>query len=194
MMARGRRGGLAGLLASVLAWWALAGPAMAQPGPACSTCATGGCATGNCLTGFFCQSHHCPPPLKHCTEGPPKICYQHGCPRPICNPCALPNFGYFQTCWTPWPADANWSHCSVPPPAAYVQLGHPAHIPGTPALAAPQATVPGARMPAPRTPPTTAVPPSQPQPMPNVAPRPMGPGTFDVQPLPLPKGNYRPGL
>jgi hypothetical protein len=44
----------------------------------------------------------------------------------------LPNFGYFQTCWTPWPLPPDWSHCKVPPPAAYVQLQGPQATPGMP--------------------------------------------------------------
>ncbi len=54
------------------------------------------------------------------------ICIRCGCPRPVCNLCALPNFGYFQACWTPWPLPPDWSHCPVPPPAALVHLGPPA--------------------------------------------------------------------
>lgn len=76
---------------------------------------------GSCAP--HCQRFHCPPPLVHCQEGPPKIKVKKGCPRPICCPCDLPNFGYFQTCWTPWPVPPDWSHCPVPPPAAYVTPG-----------------------------------------------------------------------
>ncbi len=71
---------------------------------------------------FHCQRHHCPPHLKHCTEGPPRICYKHGCPRPICNPCLNPNWGYFETCWNPWPWPPDFSHCRAVPPAATVVL------------------------------------------------------------------------
>ena len=35
---------------------------------------------------YTCQRTHCPPHLKHCYEGPPHICFQKGCPRPICDP------------------------------------------------------------------------------------------------------------
>jgi hypothetical protein len=76
---------------------------------------------GNCAP--HCQRFHCPPPLIHCMEGPPKIKIKRGCPRPICCPCDMPNWGYYQTCWTPWPWLPDWSHCPVPPPAAFVTPG-----------------------------------------------------------------------
>lgn len=72
-----------------------------------------------------CQKFHCPPALKHCLERPPHIHWSCGCPKPICNPCNLPNWGYYQTCWTPYPWNHNWSHCPVPPPAALVNPGLP---------------------------------------------------------------------
>ena len=96
----------------------------APVGASCASCTKGSC-----------QVTHCPPHFHHCMERPPVICIKCGCPRPVCNPCALPNFGYFQTCWTPWPLPPDWSHCPVPPPAAYVQLGTPnMAVPGTPNL------------------------------------------------------------
>ena len=70
-----------------------------------------------------CQRFHCPPPLHHCMEGPPRIRYHRGCPRPICPPCSMPNFGYYQPCWRPWPHPPNWSHCPYPTPAANVLPG-----------------------------------------------------------------------
>lgn len=69
-----------------------------------------------------CQHFHCPPSLKHCMEGPPHICFQKGCPRAICNPCLNPNWGYFETCWNPWPWPPDFSHCRAVPPAATVML------------------------------------------------------------------------
>jgi len=82
----------------------------------------GACASGGCMTAG-CQRFHCPPPLHHCVERPPCIKFHHGCPRPTCNPCQMPTWGYFQTCWTPWPWPPDWSHCPVTPPAAYVRPG-----------------------------------------------------------------------
>jgi hypothetical protein len=65
-----------------------------------------------------CDNHHCPPAYVHCQEGPPCIKFKCACPKPVCNPCELPCFGYYQTCWRPWPCPPNWSHCPVPPPGA----------------------------------------------------------------------------
>ena len=96
----------------------LQSPTMAQEpaasGPSCATCAAP-CAT--------CQHFHCPPALKWCMEGIPRICFQHGCPKPICSACDAPNWGYYQKCWTPWPWPPDWSHCPVPPPASQVYPG-----------------------------------------------------------------------
>jgi hypothetical protein len=83
--------------------------------PGCTT----GCST--CVAG--CQRFHCPPVLKWCMEGAPRICFQHGCPKPICSPCQAPNWGYYQKCWSPWPWPPDWSHCPVPPPASQVFPG-----------------------------------------------------------------------
>lgn len=74
---------------------------------------------------FTCQRTHCPPPLKHCLEGKPRIRYQHGCPKPICDPCNLPHFGYYQTCWRPWPFPADFNHCPVQGPQAVVPPAQP---------------------------------------------------------------------
>jgi hypothetical protein len=84
---------------------------------------------------YHCQRTHCPPAWRHCMEGPPRIRWQCGCPLPICNPCYAPNWGYFQTCWTPWPWPQDWSHCPVTPPAAYVNL---APVGATPAPRTPR--------------------------------------------------------
>jgi hypothetical protein len=91
-------------------------PALAQDG--CAGCA--GCALqGGCQQG--CDHHHCPPCFIHCTEGPPKIKFKCACPKPVCPPdCDTPNWGYFQPCWRPWPWPPDWSHCPVPPAAAFV--------------------------------------------------------------------------
>ena len=169
-MPRSRTGRLLGLAGAVAFACTILSPAVAQEMFGCFTCATGG----------HCQRHHCPPPLRHCFEGPPHIHWKRGCPRPICDPCALPNYGYFQTCWTPWPDAGNWSHCSVPPPAAFVQLGPPV------AIAGPTAVTPGVVPPSP-----TGVMPNVPRPLPS-APgtqpgRPMIPSDFDPTPLPAPR-------
>ena len=77
----------------------------------------------NCGDCFSCPKFHCPPALRHCLEGAPRIHFRRGCPKPICNPCTAPNWGYYQTCWTPWPWPQDWNHCPVQPPAAVVQPG-----------------------------------------------------------------------
>jgi hypothetical protein len=86
--------------------------------------AQGGCAQGQCFVGQTQEcgrcKHFCCPHTKHCMEGPPRICFQCGCGRPIMSPCSAPNWGYYQTCWSPWPWGPDWSHCPVQPPASLV--------------------------------------------------------------------------
>src|SRR5436190_9501187 len=65
-----------------------------------------------------CNRDCCPPPYRYVYEGAPCIKFKCGCPKPICDPCHLPHYGYYQTCWGPWPFPPNWDHCPVPPPAA----------------------------------------------------------------------------
>jgi hypothetical protein len=113
-----------------------------------------GCSTGTCSTGCNtcgpsgCQFFHCPPALKWCMEGKPRICFMPGCPKPICCPCEAPAWGYYQKCWTPWPWPPDWSHCAVPPlasqvvlpgltPAGQAQLGDSAPVSRLPATKPP---------------------------------------------------------
>src|SRR5262245_34934694 len=70
--------------------------------------------------GFCCQHYHCPPPYYHCAERGPCICIHKGCPKPVCNPCDLYQWGYYETCWRPWPYPPEWGHCPVQPYAATV--------------------------------------------------------------------------
>lgn len=98
-------------------------------------CANGVCnhAPGNISTGDCGRcKQHCPPPYRHCMEGPPRLHYRRGCPSPVCNPCTAPNWGYFQPCWNPYPWPPDWSHCPAVPPAAYVRPGPTVEIIGTP--------------------------------------------------------------
>src|SRR5262245_33244641 len=45
----------------------------------------------------------------------PRIKFKCVCPKPI-GPCdGLENFGYYQTCWQPWPFPPNCPHGPVPP-------------------------------------------------------------------------------
>jgi hypothetical protein len=70
-----------------------------------------------------CATSGCPPYYHHSQEGPPRICVKCGCPRPVCVPCNAPHWGYYQTCWRPWPWPPDWSHCTGHTPAATVLLG-----------------------------------------------------------------------
>lgn len=54
------------------------------------------------------------PTYHHIHEGAPKLKFKTGYPRPVCDPNLLPHFGYFQTCWSPWPFPADWGHCPTP--------------------------------------------------------------------------------
>ena len=159
-MSRGRSSRLLALLGLAALAWAAQGSTVQAQG--CATCAQG-CASG------FCQTLHCPPWFHHCQERPPVICIRCGCPRPVCNPCALPNFGYFQTCWSPWPLPPDWSHCKVPPPAAFVQL-NPPHVAGPPGTM-------------PVTPPA---PTTTPSPLPNGSAAPIMPPSDNNETLPRP--------
>jgi hypothetical protein len=136
--------------------------------------AQGGATCTQPCEGGACQWLHCPSWFHHCQEQPPCIRIHCGCARPVCNPCNLPNFGYFQTCWTPWPLPPDWSHCGVPRPAALVHLQGPPVAPGVPS-GMPVRTAPAGTMipPAPVAPPGT-MPPEEteqlPRPVPFVPP------------------------
>ena len=83
-----------------------------QPCQSCESC------------GYY-NGKPCPPWVKYRFEGPPRLKFKHGCPRPLCDPCNLPHYGYYQTCWHPWPFPPDWSHCPVPPPGTQVPYEHP---------------------------------------------------------------------
>ncbi|MGF1580700.1 MAG: hypothetical protein ACFCD0_15165 [Gemmataceae bacterium] len=76
----------------------------------------------------------CPPPYTHCQEGPPRLHFKRRCPRPVCHPCKLQHYGYYQPCWRPWPFPRDFRHCPGPVPAAEVPPAPPnyAHAYGTP--------------------------------------------------------------
>jgi hypothetical protein len=111
--------------ANNLAAWCLLGVSVLAFTPAvfggplgyygCSGC-SGGCCGG-------CEK--CPPPYCHCQERPPRIHFRCGCAKPVCDPCTLEHFGYYRTCWQPWPFPPDWSHCQVPPPGADPTLAGP---------------------------------------------------------------------
>jgi hypothetical protein len=68
-----------------------------------------------------CQRCNCPPPYRHCMERPPRIKFKCACPKPVCPPCELEHWGYYETCWRPWPFPPDWTHCPVPPPSAHLE-------------------------------------------------------------------------
>lgn len=89
-------------------------------------------ATGSGVRGQLfdhCTCEKCPPPYVHCQEGPPCIKFKCSCPKPVCNPCNLRSWGYYENCWHPWPYPPNWSHCrDLPPvPPSGMMVGDPRH-------------------------------------------------------------------
>jgi hypothetical protein len=80
----------------------------------------GGCASCGLAPACSACRENCPPKVVHYYEGPPRLKFKKACPRPLCDPCHLPHFGYYQTCWAPWPFPPDWSHCPVPPPGAAI--------------------------------------------------------------------------
>ncbi len=106
-----------------------------EAGPACDSggCATGNCATGNC--GGWWARCCCP---KHCfpLEKPPCIKFKCVCPKPVCEPCDLPGYGYYATCWHPWPYPPNCGYCPGPAPGAVADAAVPM-IGGPPGPASP---------------------------------------------------------
>ncbi len=114
-------------LALALLFWSGV-PALAQQG-GCAPCGVG---YANCQ-GKCGPGKPCPPHFKWWVEGPPRICYKCACPRPVCDPCSLEHFGYYQTCWSPWPYPPDWSHCPTPPSGAVLPPPpYPPYTPRTP--------------------------------------------------------------
>jgi hypothetical protein len=130
----------AGLVLWLSAWPAFAQEGARYDGPAaCATCATPGAGCAACKGG------PCPPKWHYTYEGPPKIKWHKGCPRPVCDPCRLEHYGYYQTCWAPWPFAPDWSHCPCPPPG--VALPPPPYPPYSPRVPRTPAGAPAARQP-----------------------------------------------
>jgi hypothetical protein len=100
-----------------------------------------------------CCHQKCPPKFVHCQEGPPCIKWKCGCPKPVCNPCDLPHFGYYRPCWQPWPFPPDWSHCLGPIPGTPhdlpVVMGNLAPAPDA-GTTGPGTTLPSSRRPADR--------------------------------------------
>jgi hypothetical protein len=85
----------------------------------CSGSCSGSC-SAPCSCAEHCNRWDCPPCYRYCQEGPPRIRVICGCPKPVCCPADAPNWGYFQTCWRPWPWGPDFSHCYGVPPAAQI--------------------------------------------------------------------------
>lgn len=97
MMLRSATASLALLLAPCLVWMAFGGSAEA---------------------GIL---HHCQKTV-FVKPRPPHVKYKCVCPKKICPCCPLENFGYYPTCWHPWPFPPNYGHCPVPPAAAMAPM------------------------------------------------------------------------
>jgi hypothetical protein len=52
----------------------------------------------------------CPAPTT-CITRTPRWHYKCVCPRPVCAPCNLEHYGYYPTCWQPWPFPPDTRHC-----------------------------------------------------------------------------------
>ncbi|HZZ77549.1 MAG TPA: hypothetical protein VFE62_03465 [Gemmataceae bacterium] len=68
-----------------------------------------------------CQAGGCAP-YRPVADGPPRVNWKRGCPRPICNPSDPPQCDYYDSCWKAWPYPANWT--KSPPPS----VGTPASV------------------------------------------------------------------
>jgi hypothetical protein len=184
---------LAGLALALLARPAAAQEVVEGGGGGCSSCGISMSWGGG--GGCGCKGP-CPPPYIHLFEGPPRIKFKRACPRPVCDPCHLEHYGYYQTCWHPWPYPPDWSHCPCPPPgAALPPPAYPPYTPRTPASrtgeAAPYRKAPetGPEGTPKRKTPATELPPprleERPPPRLEERPGPERPGTSMLRPLPL---------
>jgi hypothetical protein len=106
---------------------------------ACGDSGGGDAASGACGGGHGCGQ--CPPPFIHYAERPPKIKFKHTCPRPVCEPCQMEHYGYYQTCWCAWPFPTDLRHCPCAanhPSAKFLQETGPNDNPTETAPSTPQ--------------------------------------------------------
>jgi hypothetical protein len=90
----------------------------------------------------------CPPPYCHRQEGPPRLKFKCVCPRPVCGPCDLQHFGYYPTCWSPYPWLPDYSCCPAPAvPAPYPPPAPPAAVSSLTKLPEPDFSQPASRAP-----------------------------------------------
>jgi hypothetical protein len=73
----------------------------------------------------------CCPKTTFCRPEAPCIKWKCVCPKPVCNPCNLPHYGYYHTCWRPWFYPPDYGHCPYPPPS--VALAESLAMPSLPA-------------------------------------------------------------
>lgn len=106
--------------------------ALAQEGAPAAGCANGACNACN-----TCPSNRNLPLLRWGQDGTSFLKIHQGCPKPICSPCDMQNWGYYQTCWTPWPFPPDYSHCRMPCAAESVQPMPPAAAATPPARGTP---------------------------------------------------------
>src|SRR5262249_26532562 len=71
--------------------------------------------------GWLSCRQKCPPPYVHCQEGPPRLRFKCAWPKPVCDPCNLDHYGYYQTCWRPWSWPPDARHCPEPLPTVELQ-------------------------------------------------------------------------
>ncbi len=125
------------LLAFCTAAWAgdpvEVGPACGSGGCAAGSCPVGDCATGNCGWWGRC----CCPKICFPLEKPPCIKFKCICPKPVCEPCNLDGYGYYATCWHPWPYPPNCGYYPAPAPGAVAVAVPPPLIGGPPGPATP---------------------------------------------------------
>lgn len=57
------------------------------------------------------------PPFIAPTPKPPRTMYKWVCPPLISNSAQMEHYGYYSSCWRPWPEPADLSHCPCPPGA-----------------------------------------------------------------------------
>jgi hypothetical protein len=127
---------VAGLSAFLLALCAGAASAD-EPAAAGPSCEQANWAIGAWATGICGAWQHCCPKTCFTREKSPCINFRCICLKPICQPCVLEGFGYYPTCWRPWPFPPNYCPCPVPPPGALVDQAP--LIVGVPAPSAPGA-------------------------------------------------------
>jgi hypothetical protein len=87
--------------------------------------------------GWLTCRQKCPPPFVHCQEGPLRLRFKCACPKPVCDPCNLEHYGYYQTCWRPWSFPPDTRHCPEALPSVVVEGVAAAQTADAPTTSAP---------------------------------------------------------